>query len=70
MERLQAGQTVRVLRPKSLESYDGGGGGGAGGVAAGGKDTRGSAVAALKHAVVAGDAPKDGLVAVKVTLGL
>ncbi|KXZ54564.1 hypothetical protein GPECTOR_4g629 [Gonium pectorale] len=54
LQRLRAGQALRVVHPKSLDSFGGGGGGPS------------AAVAALQHAVVVGAAPKDGLVAVKV----
>ncbi|GLI59949.1 hypothetical protein VaNZ11_002002 [Volvox africanus] len=65
LEQLQPGQTIRVLKPKSLESYDNGGGSG-GSSSNSSTDTGAPAVAALMHAVATGGAPKNGLVAVKV----
>ncbi|GIL83202.1 hypothetical protein Vretifemale_12058 [Volvox reticuliferus] len=61
LEQLQPGQTIRVLKPKSLESYKNGGSS-----SSSSTDHRAPAVAALMHAVATGDAPKSGLVAVKV----
>ncbi|GIL52828.1 hypothetical protein Vafri_8592 [Volvox africanus] len=64
LEQLQPGQTIQVLKPKNLESYHNGGG--TGGTSDSSTDSRAPAVAALMHAVATGDAPKNGLVAVKV----
>ncbi|KAG2436133.1 hypothetical protein HYH02_011642 [Chlamydomonas schloesseri] len=78
LDRLQPGQRIKVLQPKCLQLYGNepagapvaasgsGSSGGHSGRAAGSDAQTPPAVAALMHAVAVGDAPKNGLVAVKV----
>ncbi|GLC33499.1 hypothetical protein PLESTB_000081700 [Pleodorina starrii] len=66
LERLQPGQTLRVIHPKSLDSYGSSGGGASASGGGGCSESQVPAVAALMHAVAVGDAPRDGVVAVKV----
>ncbi|GFR52787.1 hypothetical protein Agub_g15404, partial [Astrephomene gubernaculifera] len=60
LDRLQPGQRLRVLHPRCVDMYDNSG------ASSSGTPPTPPAVAALLHAVACGDAPRDGLVAVKV----